>query len=142
MNFLRLIGGWKLYALIGAVSLSMGFYGGMRWEKGANLAEAEAALQALSEQAQTALGELGSAWEAEAGRVQVKVEEWNLQQQVDEALLIKLLKGQDEIRREFNDLNTEITVLTDFGACKLSPDAIRLLRAASEKAGSPSVPNN
>lgn len=133
MGFLlKYLGGWQMYALIAATTLSLGFYSGMRWEKGANLADAEKQLKSLSIQAQEAIAELGVAWESEANRAKIQVEEWNLRSQVDEALLIELINGQDEIRRQFNDINTEITVVTDFGTCQLSPDAVRLLRAASE----------
>jgi hypothetical protein len=143
MSFLtKYLGGWQLYAIIATAALSAGFYGGMRWEKGANLADAERSLEELSVQAQEALVTLGLLWEAEASRAQLQVEKWNLQNQADQLLALERIAVENQLWREFNEINAEIEMVTEFGICQFSPNSIRLLRESSEKARAASMPKD
>jgi len=142
LSFLKGIVGWKLYGLIAVGALSAGFYAGTRWEKGAQLNDAQRALQELSEQAQAALVSLGKSWEDEVDKTKIKVEEWNLQSQVDEVIFLEIRDGQNDIRSRFDELDNEITVVTEFGTCELSDSAVRLLREASERTRAAELPTD
>ena len=134
-----MLGGWGskvaaggyLYAIIAGATLLFGFYAGIRWEKGAQTVELRQTMMQLEDQANQAIENLDARWKTAATNAQIQVTEWNLQNQVDNQIIAKILAGQDDIRRKFDDINTEITITTDFGTCQLSPDAVRLLRAAS-----------
>lgn len=139
---LKGLAGWKMYLIIGVAATTIGFAGGIRWEQGAQLADAKKALEELSVQAQQALVSLGSAWDEEAAKAQLEVSEWNAQNENDRALIRQLIVGQAEIRNQFEELDNEITIVTDFGTCELSPNAVRLLRAASERTRAAELPND
>jgi hypothetical protein len=138
----NLLKGWQLYALIATGSLALGFAGGIRWEKGAQTDDLRDQLESLSERAQAALVTLGTAWETEAAKVNIEVGEWNAQNEQDRALIRDLLAGQADIRSKFDELDNEITVVTDFGTCQLSDDAVRLLREAGERTRVAELPDN
>jgi predicted nuclease with TOPRIM domain len=140
MMLIKALTGWRLYLILGTAALSAGFYGGIRWEKGAQYTAAQRALEELSIKAQEALVTLGDAWEEEAAQAQFEINEWKLQNERDQELLFRLLAGQSDIRTRFNELDNEITVDTNFGTCQLSPDAVRLLREASARTSTTELP--
>jgi hypothetical protein len=124
----------KATILASIASLTLGFYAGIRWEKGVQVDNLKSQITALSEQAERALTNLNNKWKREVAQVQLDLDRWHEQNQDDETLLRELLQGQNDIREKFNDLGNEITITTDFGTCELSPAAVELLRNASRSA--------
>ena len=122
--------------LTAAIVGSAAFIAGARWEKAERYDEALLEIQKIEDQAVQSLEKLNAQWAIEARKAQIQVEEWNLQNRADEELFDRLLNGQSIIRSRFNDLEKEVFITNDFGTCQLSPDAIRLLRQASDAANS------
>ena len=114
-----------------AIVGSTAFIAGVRWEKADRYDEAVAQIQLIEAQATQSLDALNDQWQDVAKQAQIRVEDWTLQNAVDEDMFDRLLNGQSEIRSKFNDLERDIFITTDFGTCKLSDDAVRLLRKAA-----------
>lgn len=137
-KMIPMLGTWKLMAIgCGATALIVGstaFMAGVRWEKADRYDEAKATITAIEAQATQSLEALTERWQNAASEAQIRIEDWNLQNAVDTELFNELLRGQSEIRSKFDELESDILVTTDFGTCKLSPDAIRLLREAADTA--------
>ena len=122
-------------AIIGSIAaLAVGFYAGQRWEKADRYDDAQKQIAALDAAFKKSVENVSTAWKDEAEKARIKVEEWSLQNQVDEGLIRQLLAGQVVIRREFDDLGEQIKITSDVGTCVFTADAVKLLRAASDAA--------
>lgn len=136
---------WKLMLLVaGVTSVTVGstaFIAGLKWERADRYKEAKSYITEIELQAIASMNTINSRWEAEAVRARIEVENWNIQATIDQALFNKLLSGQAEIRNKFDGIQKEIIVTNDFGTCKLSNDAIRLLRQATSTKVT-GMPNN
>jgi len=136
--WLRGLSTLKMMLLVTTVSTviagSTGFIAGKRWVKGD-----------LYDQMVTQYDEnietLNDRWQDAADSAQIQVEDWNLQNTSDNELLSRLLNGQSDIRRQFNEFEKDMLVINDFGACQLSDAAVRLLIDAGAAANS-RVPRN
>lgn len=134
LGFLTVLGTWKIALIAAVAAMAMGFYAGQRWEKADRYEEAQDRMVALNKAYDLSIEHIGSAWQKEVDKVRVDVEQWSLQNQIDENLIRKLLAGQVTIRRDFDDLEDTIQITTDVGTCQFSADAIRLLNASSAAA--------
>jgi hypothetical protein len=117
-----------------AITGTTAFIAGVRWEKADRYDDALAQLQLIEDQATQSLVHLNAAWVAAANKAKIDIREWNLQNTSDKELFTRLLAGQADIRSQFDDLEKDIFITTDFGTCKLSDDAVRLLRSAANAA--------
>lgn len=125
---------WKMMLIATAASgvVSFSFLLGVRWAEHEQLEEARATIVAIETQAVRSLDTLNSLWEVEASRAKIEVEKWERQNSIDETLIQELLIGQSEIRSKFDEINQQITITTSLGECTFTPDAVRMLRDASE----------
>ena len=113
---------------------STAFIAGVRWEKADRYDEAVARIKVIEAQATQSLDNLNKEWKSAANKAKLDVKEWNLQNTIDETLFTRLLAGQADIRSQFDDLENDIFITTDFGTCQLSPAAIQLLRSSADAA--------
>ena len=119
-----------------AIVGSTAFIVGVRWEKADRYEEALVTIQKIEEQATTSLNTLNTRWNAAAEDARIAVQDWNLQNTVDQDLFDRLLAGQLEIKDKFDEIQNDIFITTDFGVCQLSDDAVRLLRESAATANS------
>jgi len=146
MSIFKAISGIALIIKVGIASVllagSFGMYAGVRWEKGRQydlMVDRSAEITARYEEGIETLGER---WQLAADNAKIDVQNWQIQDDADTTLFDKVLAGQAELGAKFNELNKDITITSDMGVCKLSPDAVRLLREASKTANSTRLPNS
>ncbi len=138
-----MFGSLQILALASIASVALGFTAGLKWEKADRYEDAKSQIIAIQDQAILSRDLLNERWEAEAAQVKVIMDDWGTQNRMDNEMIKRLLAGQTIIKGKFDDINTEITITTDFGQCTFSPDAIRLLRESSAAANqTDSLPND
>ncbi len=123
--------GLKLAALGTALGLTLGFTAGLKWEKADRYEDVVTQVAAIQVQATKSLDILNGRWEVESERAKIQVEDWGVRNTLDQKLIMQLLDGQSLIRSRFDEINQSITITTDLGTCRLSPDAVLLLQQAS-----------
>lgn len=142
MRVLGWVGGWKLYAILFAVGLSSGIYAGIRWEKGSATADLEKQLAANQAQYEENLNALNSRWQGKVDLLNGEITSWATQAANDTRRISELMDELSILWGKFDEIENEITTITDFGTCEFSPDAISLLRAAATATTSGSLPDD
>lgn len=117
--------------LSGLVSLGGGFYAGQRWQKGAELAAVERALEAERKSGAAALAQLQDEWEAKWSEAQAQLAAWQLQAQKDQQIAKVLAAQLHNMSVKYNDIRARYENVKSFGECRFTSDALSLLDDAN-----------
>ena len=131
---MKFLVGWKLCAIASAFAAAISFYAGQRWEKGSLTTQYKAQITANAQTYEKNLQLQNFRWGAEVAKLKLNLLAWEDQAYKDTQTINNLVKMQDQLRSQFDALDTEITVVSYFGVCNFSDDAVSLLHTASETA--------
>ena len=135
IQYLKLLNPYMVIAAMGvaAATFAGGFFAGKKWEKAELVDDYVEAIAMFQEEANSLIQTQDERWNSAITEVRGNLNEWALQNETDEALILRLIEGQDALRRDFRGMETEIMVV-DVGTCSFSPDAVRLLKSATAAA--------
>lgn len=122
--------------LSGLVSLGGGFYAGQRWQKGAELAAVERALEAERKSGAAALAQLQGEWEAKWSEAQAQLAAWQLQAEKDQQIAKVLGSQLYNLSLKYNEVRSRYENIKSFGECRFTSDALSLLDDANSNRGS------
>lgn len=117
--------------LSGLVSLGGGFYAGQRWQKGAELAAVERALEAERRSGAAALAQLQGDWEAKWTEAQAQLAAWQLQAEKDQQIAKVLGAQLYSLSLKYNEIRSRYENVKSFGQCRFTSDALSLLDDAN-----------